>query len=110
MKLVVNLDGTIAFDDVSVEDAIQLTDTMRKRAEVAAKDRPPAPDPSMNDANYETWCVLVDNDNENGVHIHHVARVLGISIPAATQRLGIMVKRGTAKRVRIGYYRPLEHM
>lgn len=108
MKVTINPDGTPTFEDVSVDEGLAIMDKIRERAAAQANSTP-APDPSMNAKYYQTWTCLVENDCELGVSLHHVARALNISPEAATQRLGAMVKRGTARRVSVGHYRPLEH-
>ena len=103
MKLTVKPDGTMEFDVDTAAQALDIqAEIMRRQAPRSALQ---APNPSMSDKYYQTWCFLVDNDCETGIHINHVARGLDIKNNAAGQRLTVMVQQGTAQRVSVGHYR-----
>jgi hypothetical protein len=78
---------------------------LRQQAEAEAASADHRIPLTLNDCQSETYDWLVSNDIESGIHISALARELGISKEAASNRLQRLSEMGFARRVGGGKYR-----
>lgn len=109
MKLHVNKDGSFDLDITENDDLAKAAKFIREIQEQPEEFTPEENlgGSDLNKLQYETWTWLIENDRNNGVHHSAMARFMGITEKAASQRLMTLRRLGYAKRVGAGKYRAI---
>lgn len=104
MKVRIEPDGTVELEldnPQQMEPALRLVNQLRgAEAEPAEGDLN-----GLTSEQYNLWSWLVENDSPNGIHLAAIARHVGCSNGAATQRAITLMRAGVLERLRRGVYR-----